>query len=381
MSAAPTACERCLRRSARLAQLSGHLEIAHKGRRPVRDVLALDEEALVLALAGRALSTMPSFDVAAARTRIAAAGLAATCVHDDHFPSRLRDDRSGPLALHVLAAGAPQADALHRLAGLVGGAGEDRPPSVAIVGTRRASQDGVEVARALGRGLAAAGVTVVSGMAMGIDSAAHDGALEGGGRTVAVLAGGADVPYPRTKVALHGRIARAGVVVAELPPGTGVRRWAFPARNRIIAALADVVVVVEAAERSGSLITAEMAIDLGRDVAAVPGSPRSWRSGGTNALLRDGATLVRDARDVLDVVVGVEEAARATRPGGPAPVPAGLAPGLAELLSALDDGRDTIDALAATPDDAGAVADGLGELELLGLVRRGAAGRYRRVPV
>ena len=177
---------------------------------------------------------------------------------------------------------------------------------MAVVGTRRASADGLEVARALGRGLAAAGVTVVSGMALGVDSAAHAGALESSGRTVAVLAGGADVPYPPSKARLHGLIAERGCVVGELPPGFVAMRWCFPARNRIIAALAHMTIVVEAARRSGSLITAEIAIDIGREVGAVPGPVTAWRSAGTNALLRDGATVIRDAADALDVAVGVD---------------------------------------------------------------------------
>ena len=174
------------------------------------------------------------------------------------------------------------------------------------MGTRRASADGLEVARALGRGLAAAGVTVVSGMALGVDSAAHAGALESSGRTVAVLAGGADVPYPPSKARLHQLIAERGCVVGELPPGFVAMRWCFPARNRIIAALAHMTIVVEAARRSGSLITAEIAADIGRDVGAVPGPVTAWRSAGTNALLRDGATVIRDAADALDVAVGVD---------------------------------------------------------------------------
>jgi DNA processing protein len=251
---------------------------------------------------------------------------------------------------------------------------------VAIVGTRRASPEGLEVARALGRGLASAGVTVVSGMALGIDSAAHAGAVESGGRSVAVLAGGADVPYPARKRALHDQLRRHGAVVSEMPPGFRAHRWCFPARNRVIAALADATIVVEAAERSGSLITAELALELGREVAAVPGPVLSWRSAGTNALLRDGATLVRDARDILDLVLGVDGAAVAVadaQRAASAP-PVDLPPELASLLSAVDDGRDRISALTADADGAAMVRAGLAELELLGLVRRAPGGRWVR---
>ena len=143
-------------------------------------------------------------------------------------------------------------------------------------------------------------------MALGVDSAAHDGALQAGGPTVAVLAGGADVAYPRvasarctagSAEARRGRLRGAARLRAA--------RWCFPARNRIIAGLASATIVVQAAVRSGSLITAELAMDLGRDVGAVPGSPLDWRSAGANALLRDGATVVRDAVDALDLALGV----------------------------------------------------------------------------
>ena len=227
-----------------------------------------------------------------------------------------------------------------RLEALAGGDLEQGPRAAAIVGTRRASADGVEVARALGRGLAAAGVTVVSGMALGVDSAAHAGALESSGRTVAVLAGGADVPYPPSKARLHQRIGERGCVVGELPPGFAALRWCFPARNRIIAALAHMTIVVEAARRSGSLITAEIAADIGRDVGAVPGPVTAWRAAGTNALLRDGATVIRDAADALDVAVGVDRHEAAVLH---------LEPRLRALLGAVADGRDTLAALAGAP--------------------------------
>ena len=164
-------------------------------------------------------------------------------------------------------------------------------------------------------------------------------------------------------------------MVSELPPGFEPFRWCFPARNRIIAALGQMTVVVEAAERSGSLITAEVAADLGRDLGAVPGPVAAWRSRGTNALLRDGATLIRDARDVLDAVVGV----RADAPDEPAPPP-DLEPRLGSVLRAVGDGRDTLAALAGTPDQAQAMLGALTELELLGHLRRVAGGRYVVVP-
>jgi DNA processing protein len=382
-----SACDACLRRTWLVARLAGRLELARHERRGLREVLALGDDALLQGVAGPGAAAIAEEQraVQPAEMRIAAAraGLTMVCRHGSAYPSRLRDDRSAPAVLHVAAGTGGSAEdggspGSARLTELVGAGA--RPPAVAIVGTRRASPEGLEVARALGRGLASAGVTVVSGMALGIDSAAHAGAVESGGRSVAVLAGGADVPYPARKRALHDQLRRHGAVVSEMPPGFRAHRWCFPARNRVIAALADATIVVEAAERSGSLITAEMALELGREVAAVPGPVLSWRSAGTNALLRDGATLVRDARDVLDLVLGVDGAAVAVADAQrAASTPrVDLPPELASLLSAVDDGRDRISALTADADGAAMVRAGLTELELLGLVRRAPGGRWVR---
>jgi DNA processing protein len=395
-----TACDACLRRSWLIARLSGRIELArHQGRR-LREVLALPADVLLDALAGDEREAIEQ-DLAAPELadQLRAAGARsrqlAICRHDPRYPARLTDLADAPAVVWLLHpqlptrptpsvdAGAdtdpratplvpdPDAITLARLAGLVGGDTAEGARAVAIVGTRRASADGLEVARAMGRGLAAAGVTVVSGMALGVDGAAHAGALDGGGRTVAVLACGADVAYPRSKQALHRAIARDGLVVSELPPGTPPRRWTFPARNRIIAALAQMTLVIEAAARSGSLITAECASDLGREVAALPGPVLSWRSDGTNGLLRDGATLVRHAADVLDAVVGLD------RP--PAPEPA-LEPRLRTVLKAVSGGRDTVSRLAGGPDQVERALRDLTELELLGLLRRAPGGRYVVVP-
>jgi DNA processing protein len=242
---------------------------------------------------------------------------------------------------------------------------------VAIVGTRRASRDGLEVARAIGRDLALAGVPVVSGMALGIDSAAQRGAVDAGGLSAAVLAGGADLPYPRRERHLHQALVEKGLVLSEAPASGRAWRWSFPARNRIIAALAELTVVVEAAERSGSLITADLALRLGRDVAAVPGPVTSPFAAGTNGLLKEGATLVRNAHDVLDALYGAG--------GAPAARPASLdlEPHLAELLTAVGEGRTTVAAIAGTsPDRAEQALIGLTELELRGLLRRDPGGRY-----
>jgi DNA processing protein len=214
-------------------------------------------------------------------------------------------------------------------------------------------------------------VTVVSGLALGVDGSAHDGALDAGGRTVAVLAGGADRPYPASRRRTYARIVEVGAVISELPPGTCCWRWAFPARNRVIAGLAAVCVVVEAGERSGSLITTGIAEDLGRDVAAVPGQVTSSLAAGPNALIQAGAHLVRDAGDVLDLLFGA----------GASPQPRhdprdDLPAELRAVLDAIGSGRDTVGALVAGGFELGAALEALSELELLGHVRRAPGGRF-----
>jgi DNA processing protein len=175
--------------------------------------------------------------------------------------------------------------------------------AVALVGSRAATAQGLTFARALGRGLAEAGVTVVSGLARGIDAAAHRGALEAEGRTVAVLGSGHGRLYPRENEDLARAIAaRGGAVVSEFPVDTRPWKGNFPRRNRVIAGWGRGVVVVEAGERSGALITARLALEEGRDVLAVPGHPTWPGAAGTNALLRDGAVLVRHAGDILEEI-------------------------------------------------------------------------------
>jgi DNA processing protein len=177
-------------------------------------------------------------------------------------------------------------------------------PSVAMVGARNASSLGVRMARRLGQGLAEAGFTVVSGLARGVDAAAHQAALEvvKGASTVAVMAGGIDVIYPPENGGLAHEIAVKGCRISEHPPGVEPQARHFPLRNRIVAGLARAVIVVEAAAKSGSLITAKAALDYGRDVMAVPGHPFDARASGCNALIRDGAVLVRGTADVLEVL-------------------------------------------------------------------------------
>jgi DNA processing protein len=199
-------------------------------------------------------------------------------------------------------------------------------PAVAMVGARNASSLGVRMARRLAQGLAGAGFTVVSGLARGIDAAAHEAALEvGPERTVAVMAGGIDVIYPPEHSALAEAIAKAGCRISEHPPGLQPQARHFPLRNRIIAGLAQAVVVVEAAAKSGSLITAKAALDYGRDVMAVPGHPFDARASGCNMLIRDGALLVRGTDDVLEAL-GAPAAARPEPELRLAPMPGPAAP-------------------------------------------------------
>lgn len=183
---------------------------------------------------------------------------------------------------------------------------------VAVVGARNASAGARQIARALAHDLAARGSAVVSGLARGVDGAAHEGALAAGGGagTVAVIAGGIDVAYPPEHSALQERIAEHGLIISEMPPGTEPTQRHFPARNRIIAALSLGTVVVEAALKSGSLITARLAGEYGREVMAVPGSPLDPRSHGCNAMIREGAVLVQGAEDVLELITGFDGAAR-----------------------------------------------------------------------
>ena len=175
-------------------------------------------------------------------------------------------------------------------------------PSVAIVGTRRCTSAGRHVAESIGRDLGAAGVTVVSGLALGIDAAAHRGALSVGGAAIGVVASGLDVVYPAKNHALWDAVADRGLLLCEVPLGQRPTKWRFPARNRLIAALSDLVVVVESHETGGALSTVDEANDRGVPVVVVPGSTRSPASDGTNALLVEGATPVRDAVDVMDVL-------------------------------------------------------------------------------
>jgi DNA processing protein len=245
-------------------------------------------------------------------------------------------------------------------------------PAVAIVGSRAASPYALDVAERLAADLAARGLAIVSGLARGVDAAAHRGALSAGGSTVAVLGCGADIVYPKEHAPLARAIEPDGLIISELSPGTRPLPQFFPQRNRIISGLSRAVVIVEAGERSGSLITARCALEQGRDVLAVPGNVLSGRNRGGHALLRDGAKIVEDADDILEelngVVGQVPSARRLTVPCAD-PVLACLPPGEPCDLDGISE-RSGLSPARLLPR--------LFELELQGLIRRAGGGRFVR---
>lgn len=250
-------------------------------------------------------------------------------------------------------------------------------PCVALVGTRHASPYGELVAEQLGRELASAGVGVISGLALGIDAAAHDGALQAGGYTAAVLGTGVDRPYPAANQALYRKLVEQGAVVSEFPLGTRPQPWHFPVRNRIISGLCRAVVVVQAPRRSGALLTAQQALEQNREVMAVPGNITEARQAGCHELLRDGALLVRGAEDILEALNLPAEAP--AEPSAELPPPLALQGDEATLAGTLGLTPMGIDDLIektglATP----AVQATLITLELKGVARRLPGNQFVR---
>ncbi|MFL5973022.1 MAG: DNA-processing protein DprA [Gaiellaceae bacterium] len=274
---------------------------------------------------------------------------------DARFPPRLKAIFDPPRSLYLRGSGEPE---------LLG------RRAVGVVGARSCSPYGAQVARMLGRELAAAGLVVVSGLAQGIDGEAHRGALESGGPTVGVLGCGIDRDYPAATASLSRRMEDGGLVVSEYEAGVEPAPWRFPARNRIIAGLCEAVVVVEARERSGALITADFALEEGREVFAVPGEITSALSVGSNALLRLGATPLTGSGDVLEAL-GIERAEAVADPD--------VSEAARRVLGLIRDtpaGADELVARASVK--AGALSVALTELELAGLVAA-ADGVYRAV--
>jgi DNA processing protein len=297
-----------------------------------------------------------------------AAGGSLVPFHAAAYPPLLRQVARPPLALFV-----------------VGEPAWLQAPCVALVGTRAAAPGAAAWTRDTAGDLARLGVVVASGLARGIDAAAHVGALEAGGATIAVLGCGPDQCYPPEHRDLSARIAARGCLITELPPGTLPLPWHFPLRNRILAGIVSGVVVVQAEAKSGALITARLALDENRQVMAVPGDVADPRSRGPHQLLRDGAALVDGARDILEGLgwLGLEPPTGASsRPAGGVGPPAAAAPATgerAELMAALGRGR-SLEALRAvlgwSPERLQRL---LAELELGGLVRREPGGGVRPV--
>jgi DNA processing protein len=303
-------------------------------------------------------------DTAADARRLRAGGVVHVGRPEAAFPDGLLQLPDPPFGLFARGA---VGDALALLA---------EAPVVAIVGSRRATSQGLAFARDLAAQLAEGGAVVVSGLAHGIDAAAHEGALRAGGTTDAVLGCGVDVPYPRRNRDLAARILERGALISEFWPGTPPAPWRFPARNRIVAGLAGAVAVVEAGRRSGALITADFALELGRPVLAVPGWPGALASEGCNNLLRAGAALLEGADDVR-----AEMPRAAWREAAPARPPAldGLAGRIHERLA-----REPMDAERLGQElgeDPAAVAGALALLEVEGVVVRGDGQRYWATPL
>jgi DNA processing protein len=298
-------------------------------------------------------SHLRRFDERAFRERLAAGDHRFLGRSESAFPPLLRSIHDPPPGLFLRGDADPQLLAR---------------PAVAIVGARACSGYGAAVARSLGRELGAAGLVVVSGLARGIDAEAHRGALEVDAATVAVLGCGIDRDYPAAHAELARRVAASGLIVSEYAPGVEPAPWRFPARNRIVAGLCAATIVVEARERSGALITADLALEEGREVLAVPGEITSSLSAGTNALLKLGATPLTAAADVL-LGYGIE----------PAPATVAVEGAAARVLELVREAPAGADELARRSGlEAAAVARSLVELELAGLVAA-ADGLYRAI--
>ncbi len=300
--------------------------------------------------------TRAAAEAESAKARANTLGAELVTLVDEAYPDGLRHLPDPPLALWV--SGNP--------ATLV-------RPAVAIVGSRNASPVGLETARRLARGLASAGLIVVSGLARGIDGAAHRGALQADGPTVAILGCGLDIVYPRQHRELAREVRATGCLVSELPPGTPPLPRHFPLRNRIISGLSRAVVVVEASDHSGSLITARMALEQGRDVLAVPGNVVSGCHRGCHALIKDGARLVETVEDILEEIGWVAHQGRQSEPSKQLPCN--------KLLGAIKAGDVfTVEELSERSGRRAAeILAELGRLELEGRIARSGVGTFIRL--
>jgi DNA processing protein len=302
-----------------------------------------------------------SFDSDAIDDTLAKKGIEAVTLADEDYPGLLRSIPDPPPALFVVG----------KVPGTV---------TVALVGSRKASATGIETAKALGQALSERGVCVVSGLALGVDAAAHEGAVEGGGPTLGVLGCGIDVVYPKSNRSLFQSVRRHGALVSEYYLGEAPLAWRFPARNRIIAGLAGTVVVVEAPEQSGALITARHALDAGRDVWAVPGPPGVRECRGSNGLLADGAGVLWDIPEFVNAMAPENGVPATGEPhDGVAPLPAGLPDTEAAVLSGVGLVPRGVDVVARCSGvEMPEVLPALAMLELKGFVSRDGVGAYVR---
>lgn len=282
---------------------------------------------------------------------------------DAAYPALLREIHDPPPVLYVRGNLAPQDE-----------------HAVAIVGSRRATEYGLRVAREIAAHLARAGVTVVSGLARGIDAAAHRGALSAGGRTLAVLGCGIDQCYPPEHASLRDAIIAQGAVLSEFALGTAPDRWRFPTRNRVISGLCLATVLIETPTDSGAMITADLALEQGREVFAVPGNVDTFASRGCNLLIKEGATLVECAEDILEALNLSTVALKEAPPDQP-PLPIPLTPEAERVLTLLGPAQKHVDAITAESGlSASQVLSALTLLEMKGAVRRLPGNFYILVP-
>ena len=317
--------------------------------------LRADTDAVARVTASRA-----AFHAGSAREALAAAGVTHVGMPSQVYPARLSSIFDPPFGLFGMGCVIPTLACM------------EEGPTVAIVGSRRPSAAGRRFAHDLAAGLAERGAVIVSGLARGIDGAAHEGALDAGGVTVAVLGSSVDHIHPRRHLTLAQRICETGAVLSEYWPGTSPAAWRFPARNRIVAGLADAVVVVEAAGRSGALITADFAMEHGTTVLAVPGWPGAEMSAGCNSLIRAGAALCEGVDDVVNEVAHVGWRDVQSPLGSDGAGGAVLA-----LIAREPCGVDRIATLTDMPPGAGAAARAA--LEIAGRVVREPGGVFRAV--
>ncbi|MDP9424827.1 MAG: DNA-processing protein DprA [Actinomycetota bacterium] len=353
---------------------AGTSVVARMGGFPPAGILEMpaDEIATRLGLSEKVRGVLKElragFDAGAVRTRLGEKGYRAVTSADMDYPEGLAEVPDPPPALFV-------------------GGRMPEEPAVAVVGSRKASTTALGAAREIGRALGERGVCVVSGLALGVDAAAHEGALEAGGQTVGVLGCGIDGVYPRSNRKLFGLVRESGGLVSEYGLGEPPLRWRFPARNRVISGLSACVVVVEAPEKSGSLITARHAADAGRDVWAVPGPVGFDECRGSNKLLADGAGVLWDIDEFVDAVAPpAQEPLKLMTAGGDMGPEDPSAAGLPE------DERAALMGVGFEPTGVDAIAghsgigirkllSALALLELKGYVRRDVGGSFVRRPV